>query len=184
MTATAGRRRRRAALSLVLLGGLALAACTPPGGETEPTPEPTPSATETATPAPTDGESTAGTATPTGQFFRGLPPGVDSVPGSAGNAGAGWSDAERQLYVVTIGSSSCPVIGVGVTSSEGDRITIDLAENGGDACTTDLVPTTSVVEVPGSVSRDDDLVVALGDLGEVTVPAWDGETAVAWLPNA
>ncbi|ACQ78946.1 hypothetical protein Bcav_0685 [Beutenbergia cavernae DSM 12333] len=189
---TVGSTARRSPGSRVLVPliaavlGALLTACTPPGGESEPTPtpSPTPSASTAPSPEPSGEQSTGGSATPTGQFFRGLPPGVESVPGSAGQAGAGWSDAERQLFVVTFGSSTCPLVGVGVTGSEEGLLTVELVETGGDICTTDIVPTTSVVEVPGSVSRDDGIVVVLGDLGEVSLPAWDGATVMAWLPNA
>lgn len=172
---------------------IALAGCTPPQGVEAATPTPEPSLSPSPEPSvsqsPSVGPSPTGTATTSiegapGQYFVGLPPGVTTIPDDAGSGGAGWSEAELQLYVVTIGSSTCPTVAIGVVGADVDSVTIEMAELGSDVCTMDMVPTTSVVEMPSAVSRTAELEVGLSDLGSVLLPPWAGEVELVWLPNA
>ncbi|GAB4084656.1 hypothetical protein GCM10028784_12860 [Myceligenerans cantabricum] len=95
-----------------------------------------------------------------GQTRQGLPPGVELDVSDGTLAGAAWSPADGLLYVVTLGSSSCPRIpepearntkaGAGLVHDDavGD-IDVTLWEPGpGGVCTADWVPTTTVVAAP------------------------------------
>ena len=123
-------------------------------------------------PIASPGEATSGDL----DYVRGTPEGV-SVPADAG-AGAGWAaDREGELWVMTIGSSSNPLVATAATA-DGQTITVTLAmaDPGGPA-TNDLAPTTSYVEVPAGVDVDSPVTVDLGELGTAEImdadnPGW------------
>lgn len=114
-----------------------------------------------------------------GRVLRGLPPGLAAdVPADA-TAGAVWAPGERLVYVVTMGSSSCPTIaepkarntkaGVGLArASEVADVDATLRESDQDApCTTDWTPTTTVIEAPEGKDHGDPVSVRIGGLGTV-----------------
>lgn len=191
-----------------LAGVLALAACTPPQGsasddessaspspsgssETSGTASPSPSQSESSDPGSTtrptdepqtDGESTGDTDADTGspfEFVRGLPSGVEDAPADTA-AGVGWNEAGDALYVVTFGSSSCPLVPQAVEQS-GGGLEITLAAAGGAVCTMDIVPTYATVAPPSGVASDAPVTAILGDLGQVTVPPAATPTQIGWL---
>ncbi|WP_460708716.1 hypothetical protein [Myceligenerans halotolerans] len=132
-----------------------------------------------------------------GQSRLGLPPGVELDDSTDTMAGGAWTPAEGLLYVVTLGSSTCPriaepvaantVAGTGIAADdEVGEIDVTLSEpEPGAVCTADWVPTTTVVAAPegkdhgGNVSLRID-GVGKADLsprpaaGEVGPPAWIG----------
>jgi hypothetical protein len=64
-------------------------------------------------------------------------------------------DEPGRIFVVTFGSGSCPNLPTSVTASGSHLIVITTHEHmskGDDACTDDLGPTTSTVDVPKAIS--------------------------------
>lgn len=165
---------------------VALAACTPPqgesvGGASSPTATVTADATATA-------EATV-TATPTGSAIVGIPEGVEYAvglptgvtdPPAEAVAGAGWSTDGSQLYVTVFGSSSCPTVATGFEAT-GSTVTVELAEASGVVCTADFVPTTTTLNAPGLDLDGTAVDVAIGDLGTAAVPAAADPISFGWV---
>ncbi len=107
----------------------------------------------------------------------GLPDGVSG--NLAGTAGAGLSAADGPLWVITYGSSTNPLV-AGDVSADGQTVTVELTNDEDAPATADLVPTTSLVDLPDGVSTDEPIDVVLGDLGTVLVDPADVGTVV-WL---
>ncbi len=107
----------------------------------------------------------------------GLPDGVSE--NVATTAGAGLSAADGPLWVITYGSSTNPLV-AGDVSADGQTVTVELTNDPDAPATADLVPTTSLVDLPDGVSADEPIDVVLGDLGTVTVDPADVGTVV-WL---
>ncbi|WP_454041534.1 hypothetical protein [Cellulosimicrobium sp. Marseille-Q8652] len=192
---TTTRRAPRRAVHLSTVVGLALAASTlaacasstDGGGD------------ETASESPTDGTGGETTSEPTegtpsmapdaatmtveaGATGKGLPSGVDGP--TDGGAGAAWSAEPGLLYVVTYGSSTCPLLAEPDAAVQGSEVVVTFVEIPQDAvCTMDLVPATSVVAVPDDVDASAEVTAVLGDQGSVVVPpAVDGSTGeAAWV---
>ncbi len=130
-----------------------------------------------------------------GNSGRGLPPGLEGNTDSP--VGVAWSPVEGLLYVVTNGSSSCPLyaepeatIGSGGKSAKVDAadgvLTVQFMPASDGICTMDFVPTTTVVEVPAEVDTGDPVPVVLGDKGDVELlprPAEGEPGPVAWLDS-
>lgn len=130
-----------------------------------------------------------------GNSGRGLPPGVEGSTDSP--VGVAWSPEEGLLYVVTNGSSSCPLfakpeatLGSGGKSAKVDAadgvLTVQFEPASDGICTMDFVPTTTVVEVPAEVDTGDPVPVVLGDKGDVELlprPAEGEPGPVAWLDS-
>lgn len=108
-------------------------------------------------------------------FVKGTPEGV-TVPADAGG-GAGWAtDREGELWVLTYGSSTNPLVATKATA-DGQTVTVTLGEAyPGQPATNDLVPTTSYISVPDGVSSDSPVTVVLGDVGtaEILSPSQPG----------
>ena len=174
------------ALAVTLLG--ACASETDGGGDDTPTSEESAETDGDATEEPTDDGEQEGlpdAATmelEAGAHGMGLPPGVDAP--TEGGTGAAWSAEPGLLYVVTYGSSTCPLLAEADASVEGSDVAVAFDEVPADAvCTMDYVPATSVVQVPDDVDPSAEVSVVLGDRGTVVVPpAADGATGEsAWV---
>ena len=175
------------ALTVALLG--ACASETDGGGDdttaTDETSEPGDDASEEPSDDVTDDAAWPDAATmdvEAGAQGKGLPPGVDAP--TEGGTGAAWSAEPGLLFVVTFGSSTCPVLAEPDASVQGSDVVVTFDEVPADAvCTMDYVPVTSVVEVPDDVDASSDVSVVLGDRGTVVVPpAADGATGgSAWV---
>lgn len=131
-----------------------------------------------------------------GQSRLGLPPGVELDGAADTVAGGAWTPADGLLYVITLGSSTCPRIaepmaantvagtGLAVDDEVGD-IDVTLKEpEPGAVCTADWVPTTTVVAVPDGKDNGETVSLRIGGVGKTdlsprTVP---GETGPpAWI---
>jgi hypothetical protein len=174
------------ALAVTLTG--ACASETDEGGDGTTTTEDSSEPSDDASDEPTDtgdqeGHPDAATMTlEAGAHGMGLPEGVDGQ--MEGGTGAAWSAEPGLLYVVTYGSSTCPVLAEADASVEGSDVVVTFVEVPADAvCTMDLVPATSVVGAPDDVDRVGETSVVLGDHGTVVVPpAADGVTGeAAWV---
>ncbi|MDM7853473.1 hypothetical protein [Cellulomonas alba] len=175
-----GRAGVRAAVTGVLTSSvlvLALAACAGSSGEpaASGTPAPTPAAPTTR--AAIDDVPLAG-----GASGAGLPPGAEA--GSMGGPGAGWTAQDGLLYVVTYGSSTCPILAESPATSTGTTLVVTLTSPSSGPCTMDLAPTTSVVAVPDAVDESAPVRVDLGHDQVVTVaprPAAGAAGPIAWV---
>jgi hypothetical protein len=174
---------------------LALAGCASPtdaggtGDVPRDDPSPPPS---TPTTAPSEAPSEATDVLPDatamdlapGSAGRGLPDGV-GWPVDA-PAGAAWSPAEGLLFVVTAGSSGCPVLPEPEAAGDATAVTVTLVPPSGDRmCTADWAATTSVVAVPDGADAGAPLAVTLGEHGTVEVPpraAAGTAGPAAWVP--
>lgn len=120
-------------------------------------------------------EATSASASGSTDYVRGTPEGV-SVPADA-SGGAGWAtDRDGEMWVLTYGSSSNPLVATKATA-DGQTVIIALgdAKPGGPA-TDDLAPTTSYITVPDGVDSDSPVTVVIGDLGtaEILSPSQPG----------
>lgn len=183
--------RTASALSLVVAVGL-LGACaseTDGGGDDSSASEESTPPSDDASEEPSDDASEeeglpdAGTMdVVAGAHGMGLPPGVDAP--TEGGTGAAWSAEPGLLFVVTYGSSTCPVLAEDEAAVQGGDVVVTFVEIAPDTpCTMDYVPATSVVGVPDDVEASGEVSVVLGDRGTVVVPpAADGTTGEsAWV---
>ncbi len=143
------------------------------GSSASPTTSPSAATSE---PAPS-GSAVALTA---GSSVVGLPEGVAAPPAGA-VAGASRTTDPSLIYVITFGSSTCPMVAdpdaVATGATDADEVEITFPEPTGGACTADYVPATTVVALPEEPAGD--LRVLLGPAGDVTLPA--GSVAVEWV---
>lgn len=117
-----------------------------------------------------------------GATGTGLPEGLEGS--SSSKAGVAWTAEPGLVYVVTNGSSSCPVIAEVSASLEGDEAVVGLLPPKDGMCTMDWAPTTSVVGMPDDVADGAAVTVRLGEVGSVELPARHeaGETGdIAWV---
>lgn len=156
---------------------LVLAGCA--GGSGGPaesgTPTPTPAAPTTR--AAIEDVPLAG-----GASGAGLPPGAEA--GSMGGPGAGWTAQDGLLYVVTYGSSTCPILGESPATYSGTTLEVTLTSPSSGPCTMDLAPTTTVVAVPDAVDESAPVRVDLGHDQVVTVaprPSAGAAGPIAWV---
>lgn len=168
MSARAHAGRALAALAAVTL----LAAC----GGGEPADD---TAGAGASDEPTAEEPTAAELTlEAGSSVVGLPDGAGEQPVDA-VAGAGRTADDALVYVVTLGSSTCPAVPGTSAEATGDAsVEVTFPDPGTGACTADFVPATTVVALPDAIDPEQDLTVTIGTLGEVVLPA--GSDQVVW----
>lgn len=117
-----------------------------------------------------------------GATGTGLPEGLEASRSS--QAGVAWTGPAGMIYVVTMGSSSCPVIAEVTGEMVGEELVVGLLPPANEICTKDFVPTTSVVGVPDDVADGASVTVRLGEIGSVELPAREveGETGdIAWV---
>jgi hypothetical protein len=83
------------------------------------------------------------------------------------NPRAAWAGPGR-VYVLTYGSSSCPSIPTSVNAHDAHQLVIKTVEHDlyeqDDACTADLGPTTSVVEIPEEIDEHHAVLVEIDDV--------------------
>jgi hypothetical protein len=183
---TSARLLTAAASAVVVLAPAACASPTDAGGPgdapiSDAGPQPSaPTAPEVTGALP---DATAMDLTP-GSAGRGLPAGVEWPVDSP--AGAGWSPAEGLLFVVTAGSSGCPVLAEPEAAGDAEGVTVTLVPPSGDRmCTADWAATTSVVAVPDGLDAGAPLIVTLGEHGTVEVvprAAAGAAGPAGWVP--
>ncbi len=144
-------------------------------GGSSASPSASPSAA-TSEPAP----SGSAVALSAGSSVVGLPEGVAAPPAGA-VAGASRTTDPSLIYVITFGSSTCPMVAdpdaVATGAAGAGEVEITFPEPTGGACTADYVPATTVVALPEEPTGD--LRVLLGPAGDVTLPA--GSDEVEWV---
>jgi hypothetical protein len=96
--------------------------------------------------------------------YPGLPAGVTPsaepyrVPGDGGPLGR-WRDGVLELTV--FGSGSCPPTPIRLTATPPDAVEVTFSDDYDGACTTDLSPTTWVLDLPPSVDGVGTLTVRI-----------------------
>jgi hypothetical protein len=104
-----------------------------------------------------------------------------AAPPAGAVAGASRTTDPSLIYVITFGSSTCPMVAdpdaVATGAAGASEVEITFPKPTGGACTADYVPATTVVAVPEEPTGD--LRVLLGPAGDVTLPA--GSDAVEWV---
>lgn len=155
--------RGRAAWAVAVVPVLALAAACGSGE-----PAAAPSSPEVAD----EVELTAGSA------IVGLPKSLGPDPANT-IAGAARTSDDTLIYVVTFGSSSCPMVADSTAQLAGDgAVEVTFPQLGAGACTSDFVPSTTVVALPDEVDPEADVTVRIGTLDEVVLPA--GSDDAVW----
>lgn len=174
--AAVGTRGLRGAAAVGLLVVLVGCSGDPGGGDASAEATSASPSTATSEPAP----SGSGVALSAGSSVVGLPEGVAEPPAGA-VAGASRTTDPSLIYVITFGSSTCPMVAdpdaVATGAAGADEVEITFPEPTGGACTADYVPATTVVALPEEPTGD--LRVLLGPAGDVTLPA--GSDEVEWV---
>lgn len=89
--------------------------------------------------------------TPLGEHVAGLPAGLDATIST--DTTVVGVDADGRILIVTWGSSSCPAVPVRVGLDDAGRLQVTTGPARVGDCTTDIVPTTSVVPAPDGFDR-------------------------------
>lgn len=107
----------------------------------------------------------------------GLPDGVKQQPNSP--AGVVTGHDPGSVWVITFGSSTNPAIARKVTA-EGQTVTVDVSAEPNKPSTMDLVPTSTEIRLPDSVSLEEPATFVLGDFGTVKLDLSTPD-AEAWV---
>lgn len=101
---------------------------------------------------------------------------------------AGWLDGGRMVAIVTQGSSTCVPTASDVTLQADGSVAVTLEDPAGDtACTRDLVPRATGVQLPEGANGDNELelVVTYGDMrGDTDLDAYSGGPVEEYAPSA
>lgn len=110
------------------------------------------------------GNRLSGVAEQVATYVHGVPAGITmSSPSASGipKSLVSWAGA-HQLYVTTVGSGSCPTLPTSVHADGAHRVVIHTAlvhRSGVNACTADLGPTTSTIDLPARIDSTAQLTV-------------------------
>jgi hypothetical protein len=105
--------------------------------------------------------------------YHGIPSGAPTPSILPGTVIGVLSD--RTLALTTMGSSSCPAVPIKLTVRNTHTVEVTFSSDYGSAaaCSTDIVPTTSVIDLPDSVRTSESITVQVrgerGPLVELTV---------------
>jgi hypothetical protein len=93
---------------------------------------------------------------------QGLPPSITPSRFASTTPIAAWA-RKHQIYVVVWGSGSCPHLPTTVYADRHNDLTVKTTEQsfGADACTADLGPTTSIVNLPTGIDLSKPLRVTI-----------------------
>lgn len=101
---------------------------------------------------------------------------------------AAWLDGGRMVAIVTQGSGTCVPTASSVTLQADGSVAVTLEDPAGDtACTRDLVPRATGVQLPEGANGDLELelVVTYGDLrGDTDLDAYSGGPVEEYAPSA
>lgn len=101
---------------------------------------------------------------------------------------AGWLDGGRMVALVTKGSSTCVPLASDVTLQADGSVAVTLQDPPADtACTRDLAPRATLVQLPEGANgaNDLELVVTYGDLrGDTDLSAYAGGQVAEYTPSA
>jgi len=88
-----------------------------------------------------------------GLVSRGIPEGLTLDPLTEAPA-AVWMERGESFAVVTMGSSSCPVVATAVSAKGDDLVSVMFGSSPNNPCTADIAPTTHEFELPTGVTGD------------------------------
>ncbi|MGW9631530.1 hypothetical protein ACWGST_12580 [Agromyces sp. NPDC055520] len=155
--ASSMRLRRAGLLALAVSSVFLLSACNPPAG-----------AAENFSGVPTEADADVV------DVDSGTDPAGDTheIPTERPTA-VWWADG-GQIAFITVGSSTCPVVGEQIRvldpAGKGNRVVIDLVERPADQiCTMDMVDHTTLFWTPVTVTTTEPLIVEVGG-DEITIP--------------
>lgn len=96
-------------------------------------------------------------------------------PGEVAHPSVAWANNGEYLAITTYGSGSCPAgpYGIDVVADQEVQIRLGALFPDRDACSADLSPHVTIVEVPEGVTSTEPLLARFAD-SEVTVPAVTG----------
>jgi hypothetical protein len=103
--------------------------------------------------------------------YRGVPPGTATArPLPRSGVNATWRDG--RLEITTWGSGSCPGVPTRVRVRGQHAVEVTISADYSGACTADLGPTTSVIEVPPGIAATGPLTVTVrgADRSPVAIP--------------
>ena len=105
--------------------------------------------------------------------YRGIPPGAETArPLPRTGVNAAWRDG--RLEITTWGSGSCPGVPTRARARGQHAVEVTISADYSGVCTTDLSPTTSVIEVPAGIAATGPLTVTMRGDGRgpvvITVP--------------
>jgi hypothetical protein len=72
---------------------------------------------------------------------------------------AGWSG--RRLELTTFGSGSCPAVPVALKAVDANTVEVTISGDYTGSCSTDISPTTSVVDLPDTITAQTELNVRI-----------------------
>jgi hypothetical protein len=103
-------------------------------------------------------------------YSKGVPPGITPVTSPPTAPSIGWAPDGR-IYVVTMGSSSCPNLPAIVDADGPHHLIIKTKQHAtGQACTADLGPTTSTIALPSGIDPSLPLHVEVDGTVRTLVP--------------
>lgn len=84
---------------------------------------------------------------------------------------AAWLEQGGKIAVTTFGSSSCPIVGTGIKvvepAGQGNVVEVSVVQTGGEICTMDFAPHTTVFWTPMNITTTEELTVrATGAVGQ------------------
>jgi hypothetical protein len=136
------------------------------------------------------GCATSGVPGPASTPSVSAPPSATNDP-IEGELGAAWLDGGRMIGLVTVGSSTCPPVAQEVILQDDGTLSVALGEMDDDvACTSDLAPRVTLIDVPDGVDPAEDLDIAVtgeGYSGGVELQGVDGLASAGmtdYLPSA
>ncbi len=88
-----------------------------------------------------------------GSVHPGIPDGVTLDPLN-GSPTAAWIERGESFAIVTMGSSSCPVVASSIDAAEDDRVSVTFGPSPNDPCSADMAPTTHEFDLPAGVTSD------------------------------
>lgn len=87
-----------------------------------------------------------------GTSSPGVPDGIHLAPTSDSPSGA-WVERGESFALVTMGSSSCPVVATEVRATADDHVIVTFGRTPNDECTADIATTTHQFDLPEGVSE-------------------------------
>ena len=112
--------------------------------------------------------------------FKGLPEGATPPQNVVSGVVAG--DDDREVFVVTFGSSTNPAV-VNQVTAEGQKVTVQVSAIDGKIATMDFVPTTSTIYLPESVDNSKPVEFDMGDFRPLTLDSLERGTAARYEPK-
>lgn len=86
-----------------------------------------------------------------GSSSPGIPDGLEIDPLSDGPTGT-WIERDETFAIVTMGSSSCPLVVADIRAEGYDHIVVTFGKSPNNPCTADMAPTTHQFDLPAGIT--------------------------------